>query len=76
MTRSHKQPYPARRSRSFDPSCRSHGSCPWCASGRMHKHERMAKPGLMQCGSCGEDEDRCYCYGDGYLDPWEGMDGN
>lgn len=29
-----------------------------------------APPGLMQCGNCGEDEDRCYCWNDGALDPW------
>lgn len=50
--------------------------CPYCQGNLHHKHERMAKPGLMQCGSCGEDEDRCYCYHDGYLDPWDGLDGN
>lgn len=24
-------------SKAFDRSCRSHGSCPWCAKGRQHK---------------------------------------
>lgn len=31
-------------SRNFDPSCRSNGGCPWCRSGRLHVHERRAKP--------------------------------
>jgi hypothetical protein len=26
-----------RRSRAFDPSCRSHGGCPWCQGNRQHQ---------------------------------------
>lgn len=40
MSRSKKkQPY--RESRRFDPTCRNHGSCPYCADGRQHKHLRV-----------------------------------
>lgn len=27
-------------SKAFDTSCRNHGSCPYCAEGRKHKHDR------------------------------------
>lgn len=27
---------PYRRSKAFDSSCRNHGSCPYCESGRQH----------------------------------------
>ncbi len=27
-------------SASFDASCRPHGRCLWCASGRQHKHNK------------------------------------
>ncbi len=29
-------------SRRFDPSCRPHGDCPWCASNRDHKSEKRS----------------------------------
>lgn len=35
---------------------------------------RAPKAELERCGYCGQTEDRCYCYHDGSLDPWEGMD--
>ena len=28
---------PYRGAKSVDPSCRNHGSCPWCRSNRLHK---------------------------------------
>ena len=28
---------PYRKSKSFDPSCRNHGGCPWCESSRTRK---------------------------------------
>lgn len=31
---------PYYRSQRFDRTCRNHGSCPYCAMGRMHKHKR------------------------------------
>jgi hypothetical protein len=31
---------PRRGSKAFDPSCRNHGSCPWCRNGRRHKNIR------------------------------------
>ena len=31
----HRKPY--RGSKAVDPSCRNHGSCPWCKSNRLHK---------------------------------------
>lgn len=75
MSRTRKQAY--RKSRVFAVSCRNHGRCGWCRGNRLHKHVRMAKPGeLVRCGYCGEFEPRCYCYHDGSLDPWEGLDGN
>ena len=27
--------------KSFDPSCRNHGGCPWCEENRTHKLKRM-----------------------------------
>ena len=30
-----------RSSRAFDSTCRNHGSCAYCANGRMHKHKRQ-----------------------------------
>lgn len=36
MGKTRKQPY--RKSRRFDRSCRSHGSCPWCFGNRMWRH--------------------------------------
>lgn len=27
-------------SKSVDRSCRSHGSCPWCQSGRKYRHKK------------------------------------
>ena len=44
VSRTRKQRYPGHDSRNFDPSCRSHGGCPWCRNGRKHKHLRAAKP--------------------------------
>lgn len=32
---------PYRGSKSFDRTCRNHGSCPWCADGRMHRQRRQ-----------------------------------
>ena len=26
--------------KSVDPSCRNHGSCPWCQGNRMYKHKK------------------------------------
>lgn len=31
----HRKPY--RGSKAIDPSCRNHGSCPWCKRNRLHK---------------------------------------
>lgn len=28
---------PYRKSKAVDPSCRNHGSCPWCLGNRKHK---------------------------------------
>ncbi len=33
----HRKPYRS-LAKSIDPSCRNHGSCPWCLGNRMHKH--------------------------------------
>lgn len=38
----HRKPY--RKSKAFDRTCRNHGSCPYCANGRQHKHKRREKP--------------------------------
>jgi hypothetical protein len=32
---------PYRKSKAFDRTCRNHGSCPWCALGRQHRHKRQ-----------------------------------
>ena len=32
----HRKPYYG--SKSFDPSCRNHGGCPWCEENRKHKY--------------------------------------
>lgn len=37
----HRQPY--RKAKAVDPSCRNHGSCPWCNGNRIHK-EKKQKP--------------------------------
>lgn len=38
----HRKPY--RKSKSFDKSCRNHGSCPYCQGNRKHSSEvRKAK---------------------------------
>lgn len=37
MTRSRKK-NPYRESRRFDPTCRNHGSCPYCAEGRLRAY--------------------------------------
>jgi hypothetical protein len=34
----HRKPY--YHSKRFDRTCRNHGSCPYCAWGRQHKHKR------------------------------------
>lgn len=39
MSRTKKRPY--RKSRAVDPSCRSHGGCPYCAQNRSHKHRKQ-----------------------------------
>jgi hypothetical protein len=28
-------------SKRFDKSCRSHGSCPWCANARKHRKDKQ-----------------------------------
>ena len=38
MSRTERKPYT--KSKSFDASCRCHGSCPWCANSRQFKNER------------------------------------
>lgn len=40
MARTHRREYTG--SRRFDRSCRSHGSCPYCAEGRQHTSRRRA----------------------------------
>lgn len=35
----HRKPY--YDSRAFDPSCRSHGNCPWCKEGRKYKRMKQ-----------------------------------
>ena len=32
----HREPYYG--SKSFDPSCRNHGGCPWCEENRKYKY--------------------------------------
>lgn len=34
----HRKQY--RGSQACDPSCRCHGSCPWCRDNRMHRTEK------------------------------------
>ena len=31
---------PYRGSKAFDPSCRNHGSCPWCEGNRTYKNRK------------------------------------
>ena len=38
MSRTKKKPYSG--AKAVDPTCRSHGSCPWCEGGRKHKNEK------------------------------------
>lgn len=38
MSRTKKKPY--RGTRSIDKTCRSHGSCPYCQSNRIHKYKK------------------------------------
>lgn len=35
---------PYRGSKRFDRTCRNHGGCPYCASGRRHKVRRLIPP--------------------------------
>lgn len=30
---------PYKKSKVFDRTCRNHGSCPWCESGRLYKNK-------------------------------------
>ncbi len=30
-------------SKSFDPSCRNHGGCPWCEENRKHRYIKAQK---------------------------------
>ena len=39
MSRTNRRPY--RGSRAIDPSCRSHGDCPWCRGKRTYKVKRI-----------------------------------
>jgi hypothetical protein len=61
MTRSAKQPYPAKNdSRNFDHSCRNHGGCPWCERNRQYANERR-KPvvdldDFARCTRVGSDQ--------------------
>lgn len=41
----HRKPY--RGSKSFDRSCRNHGTCPYCLDSRMHKHEKRMIPDIF-----------------------------
>ena len=38
MSRTVKQIY--RKSKRFDKTCRNHGSCSYCTSNRLHKHNK------------------------------------
>lgn len=35
-------------SKAIDPSCRPGGSCPWCQSGRKHKHKKREQAAREQ----------------------------
>lgn len=35
---------PYRKSKAFDRTCRNHGSCPYCESGRKHRERRQTPP--------------------------------
>jgi len=53
MSRTVKQAY--RKSRRFDATCRNHGSCSYCQSNRVHKHEKRNQESLhglrtLYCG--------------------------
>ena len=37
----HRKPF--RKSKDFDPTCRNHGSCPWCYDNRKGRKERVSK---------------------------------
>lgn len=39
---------PYRGSKSFDPSCRVHGGCPYCAGGRLHKKQKVVPADLAE----------------------------
>lgn len=30
-----------RKAKAVDPSCRNHGSCPWCEENRLHKNKKI-----------------------------------
>jgi hypothetical protein len=40
MSRTRKRKYSG--AKAVDPSCRSHGDCPWCERKRKHKTRRQA----------------------------------
>lgn len=37
----YRKPY--RKSKSFDRSCRNHGNCPYCESGRLHNSSKASE---------------------------------
>jgi len=41
MSQSKKKSYTG--SKTFDSSCRNHGDCPWCESGRQHFDRKRRK---------------------------------
>lgn len=48
------------RSKAFDSSCRNHGDCPWCESGRKHQDKVRARSAEEEIGEFeeeSEDED-------------------
>ena len=53
MSRTTRAPYTG--SKAIDPSCRGHGSCPWCEGNRRHgdrKREIAALAQLAECSNC------------------------
>jgi hypothetical protein len=39
---------PYRKAKAIDPTCRNHGSCPYCRENRTHQGKRISKDKIKQ----------------------------
>lgn len=50
---------PYRKSKKIDKSCRNHGGCPYCETGRLHSQKRQDPLSSSDKGLDPEDTDSC-----------------